>query len=132
MKRTAKIVVCSAVVLLAMPACRTTPTQDGAMAGAAVGAGAGAIIGHQSGKQGEGALIGAGIGAITGALIGDRVDERRDRRTAEPRRVEPAPAPAPAPATTERREEGHYETRVVVSESGERYEERVWVPHNRN
>lgn len=112
-----------AVVALSLPACNTTPTQEGAAAGAALGAGAGAIIGHQSGKQGEGALIGAGVGAISGALIGDRVDDNRQRRQNRDNQTV-------VREVDDRRVEGHYETRVVVTESGERYEERVFVPHN--
>ncbi|MCP4645147.1 MAG: glycine zipper 2TM domain-containing protein [bacterium] len=96
--------------------CRTTTVQQGAVIGGALGAGTGAIIGHQQGKQGEGALIGAGAGALAGALIGDQVDERRPR---------PSSRTVKAPATTMQR--GHYETRIVMSPSGERYEERIWV-----
>jgi len=119
-----------ALVLGGFTGCNTTPTQDGAVAGGMIGAGAGAIIGNQSGKTGEGALIGAGVGALTGALIGDQVDERRDRKAQQqqpaaqqaPPPRQPAPAPPPAQAQT-----GHWETRTVKTESGETYEERVWV-----
>ena len=108
---------------LMLAGCQTTPTQQGALTGAAIGAGAGAIIGNQSdGKSGEGALIGAGVGAITGALIGDRVDENRQRRG---QYNAAQSAPPPAPTTTSR---GHWETRTVRTQSGETYEERVWVP----
>lgn len=107
------IVVIAAALILA--ACNTTPVQDGAIMGGAIGAASGAIIGHQSGKQGEGALIGAGVGALTGALIGDQVDERGyGRQSAAP--------------TSTRVRTGRYETRVVTSETGEKYEERVWAP----
>lgn len=95
--------------------CETTPTQQGALTGAAIGAGAGAIIGNQvDGKSGEGALIGAGLGALSGALIGDRIDENRSRRVYQ----ESPPPPPPR---------GHWETRTRRTESGEIYEERVWV-----
>jgi outer membrane lipoprotein SlyB len=118
-------VLIAALTLPLLPACNTTPTQEGAVAGAALGAGAGAIIGHQQGKQGEGALIGAAAGALAGALIGDQVDERRNSRQAQ--HLEPAqPAPQTGEATVLRK--GHYETRLVKTESGETYEERVWVP----
>ncbi|MBI4556860.1 MAG: glycine zipper 2TM domain-containing protein [Candidatus Hydrogenedentes bacterium] len=99
--------------------CATTPTQKGALFGGLLGSGAGAIIGHQSGKQGEGALIGGAAGALTGALIGDRVDEHRARYH-EGRYSRNNPAPPPTPR-------GHWETRTVTTESGETYEERVWV-----
>lgn len=125
-----------AIALGGFTGCNTTPTQDGAVAGGLIGAGAGAIIGNQShGRSGEGALIGAGVGALTGALIGDQVDERRDRKAqqqqAQPvQQAAPAPqpAPAPAPAQTAQAQSGHWETRTVKTESGETYEERVWVP----
>lgn len=96
--------------------CQTTPTQDGAVVGGALGAGAGAIIGHQQGKQGEGALIGAASGALIGALVGDQVDERRSRQAYAGQQQ------------TSHVVTGHYETRIVRGPSGERYEERVWVP----
>ena len=118
-------VLIAALVMPLLPACNTTPTQEGAVAGAALGAGAGAIIGHQQGKQGEGALIGAAAGALAGALIGDQVDERRSQRqTQQVQQVQAAP---PSSGTTVF-QKGHYETRVVKTESGETYEERVWVP----
>lgn len=110
------------IASMALMGCNTTPTQDGAVVGGALGAGAGAIIGNQSGNSGEGALIGAAAGALAGALVGDQVDERRQRRDAT--YTEPAPVQAP------RVQEGHYETRIVTTSTGERYEERVWVPHN--
>lgn len=104
------------VLAMAVVGCQTTPTQQGAVAGGLLGAGAGAIIGNQvDGKSGEGALIGAGLGALTGALIGDKVDENRSRRTTQQQ-----------PTSTAQR--GHWETRTVITQSGERYEERVWVP----
>ena len=102
-----------AALMMALAGCETTPTQQGAVVGGALGAGAGAIIGHQSGHQGEGALIGAAGGALAGALIGDQVDEKRTRQ--QNRQT----------TTTQR---GHYETRTVTTQSGETYEERVWVP----
>lgn len=106
------------IASLALVGCNTTPTQDGAVVGGALGAGAGAIIGNQSGKSGEGALIGAAAGALAGALVGDQVDERRQRRNTT--------YSQPAPTV----EEGRYVTRIVTTPSGERYEERVWVPNN--
>ena len=115
-----------ALAVAALPACNTTPTQEGAVAGAALGAGAGAIIGHQQGKQGEGALIGAAAGALAGALIGDQVDERRSRQPA-PRAQQPIQV-APQASQPTVLQKGHYETRIVKTESGETYEERVWVP----
>ncbi|HRI88303.1 MAG TPA: glycine zipper domain-containing protein [Candidatus Hydrogenedentes bacterium] len=105
--------------------CATTPAQQGAMTGAIVGAGAGAIIGNQSdGKSGEGALIGAGLGALTGALIGDHVDERRQRGQVS----QPAQRGQYQPSSTSSTS-GHWETRTVRTQSGETYEERVWVQH---
>ncbi|MDZ4861032.1 MAG: glycine zipper domain-containing protein [Candidatus Hydrogenedentes bacterium] len=96
--------------------CATSPTQQGAMTGALVGAGAGAIVGNQSdGKSGEGALIGAGLGALGGALIGDHVDDRRQRTYSAP------------PSGGQYQSSGHWETRTVRTQSGETYEERVWV-----
>ena len=103
---------CTVILVLAV-GCETTPTQEGAVIGGALGAGAGAIIGHQSGHQGEGALIGGAAGALTGALVGDQVDESRKRKQ------------QPAQPSAQR---GHYETRTVTTQSGETYEERVWVP----
>jgi uncharacterized protein YcfJ len=125
MKIFAKAVLPLAVVGLLAVGCQTTPTQQGALTGGALGAGAGAIIGHQSGNQGEGALIGAAAGALMGALIGDRVDEHRYRHN------EPRYGTSNSATTQPRPQEGHYETRVVISPNGERYEERVWVPHTR-
>lgn len=107
-----------AIAALAAAGCNTTPVQDGAVVGGALGAATGAVIGHQQGKQGEGALIGAGVGALLGALAGDQVEQRRPATA--PRVQEPARGHA-APS-------GHYETRVYRAPSGERYEERVWVP----
>ena len=111
------------IVLLALTAtgCASTPVQHGMVKGGALGAGLGAIIGHQSGNQGEGALIGAGIGALTGALI---ADDRQQNRTVVHERVVYRTPPPPPPVR------GHYETRIVRSPTGERYEERVWVPHH--
>ncbi len=117
MKTNIAIFLLAAALLPATVGCNTTPTQDGAVLGGALGAATGAIIGHQSGKQGEGALIGAGTGALAGALIGDQVDERGGIG----RQSVAAPVSQPA--------EGHYETRIVTAPSGEKYEERVWVPH---
>jgi hypothetical protein len=87
-----------------------------------LGAGTGAIIGHQHGKQGEGALIGAAAGALAGALVGDRIDENRDRYNGP--RYGQTQSPPPPPPT----QQGHWETRTIVTQSGETYEERVWVP----
>jgi uncharacterized protein YcfJ len=110
-----------AFTLIVGAGCNTTPVQDGMLLGGALGAGAGAIVGHQSGQQGEGALIGAGVGALAGALVGDQVGRGRTRTVAVASRpVAQAPARSGA---------GHYEIRVVKGVSGERYEERVWVPH---
>jgi len=110
-----------AVILLGVAilgsACNTTPVQEGAVIGGMLGAATGAIVGHQSGKQGEGALIGAGLGALAGALVGDQVAEAgRGTHSTVPSASNPSC--------------GHYETRVLRSPSGERYEERVWVPTN--
>lgn len=110
---------------LAAAGCNTTPVQDGMVTGAALGSAAGAIIGHQSGKQGEGALIGAGAGALLGALAGDQVARERGAYSAAPRR----PKASTLPSNRRPAQAGHYETRVVTGPSGERYEERVWVPH---
>ena len=114
--------------------CQTSPTQDGALIGGAIGAGTGAIVGHQSGKQGEGALIGAAAGALIGALAGDRVDDRRQRRQQQQQPVQQAQA-APAPAAqptvlTAPAPQGRWETRTVTTQSGETYQERVWVPNS--
>lgn len=117
MKFAATTMLVLAVALAA--GCNTTPTQDGAVLGGALGAGLGAIVGNQSGgRTGEGALIGAGVGAIAGALVGDSVDEARQGRQMTPQ--------AQAPAARR----GHYETRIVETPGGERYEERVWIPEN--
>ncbi len=106
------------VATAALAGCNTTPAQDGAVVGGALGAGLGAIIGNQShGRSGEGALIGAGVGALTGALVGDHVDDRRQgtrRVTTVQNHSQP--------------QRGHYETRIVETPSGERYEEKVWIP----
>ncbi len=106
-------VLAGSLALLVLPACNTTPVQDGAVVGGALGAATGAIIGHQSGKQGEGALIGAGVGAITGAIVGDQVGENRRQQ-----------GPVSTPA-----QRGRYENRIVTGPNGEQYEERVWVPY---
>jgi hypothetical protein len=110
--------------------CNTTPVQDGLIAGGAVGAGLGAIAGDTMGKAGEGALIGAGVGAITGALIGDHIE----KSTAPQPIVQAAPLPPPPTVhlpsrSAVRPSSGRYETRTVLSPSGERYEEQVWVPN---
>lgn len=116
-----------AIAGIALAGCQTTPTQDGAIIGGGLGAGLGAIVGNQSGHTGEGALIGAGVGALTGAIVGDAVDEGRKRRATT--YYAPAPAPAPVPVAPSPAVQGHYETRIVQTPNGERYEERVWVPH---
>jgi len=105
-----KLGISLAVLTMALAGC-ATPTQKGALGGGALGAGLGAVIGHQSGHGAEGAAIGAAAGALTGALVGDKV--QKDRNAA----AQPRP------------QEGHYETRIVHGPRGERYEERVWVPH---
>ncbi len=116
----------TALCALGLSACHTTPVQEGAIAGGAVGAGLGAIAGHQVGRTGEGALIGAGAGALTGALIGDHIEKSTAPPPPPPRRrVGPAPPPPPPVL---RSHAGRYEVRTVVSPTGERYEERVWVP----
>lgn len=94
-----------------LPACKTTPTRQGALIGGSIGAVTGAVVGHQQGKGAEGAAIGAAAGGLAGALIGDTVDERRDSK-----------------AQQQQSQTGHYETRTVRTPSGETYEERVWVP----
>ena len=99
-----------------------TSQGTGTLVGGAGGAALGAIIGHQSGHGGEGALIGAAAGAMAGAIVGDQVDD--NRRQDQGSRTQTAPPPA----QTEHRVHGRYETRVVETESGETYEERVWVP----
>ncbi len=107
-----------------------------------MGATIGAIAG---GEAADGALIGAGVGALTGALAGDAIAHGRAHRGRPPRAYDHdryAPAPVyrervivrevPAPPShfsrSYRVEDGHYETRLVRSPSGEYYEERVWVP----
>lgn len=110
----------ASLMLLALVACETTPTQQGAVVGGALGAGAGAIIGNQShGRGGQGALIGGALGALTGALVGDQVDEARHGTTY---------APGPPPPRQAASQSGHYENRTVRTQNGETYEERVWVP----
>ncbi|MBI5094258.1 MAG: glycine zipper 2TM domain-containing protein [Candidatus Hydrogenedentes bacterium] len=99
--------------------CETTRVQNGALIGGALGAGTGAIIGNQSGHAGNGALIGAGAGALAGALIGDQQEKARSQASAPPRTTTRSQDPVVT---------GHYETRRVRNESGETYEERVWVP----
>lgn len=102
-----------------------TPTQRGAVIGGASGAALGAIIGNQSGKRDQGALIGGAAGALTGALIGDAVDERRDKKAQEAQAAGTPPQSTQAGSTPPAR--GHWETRVVRTDSGETYSERVWV-----
>ncbi len=122
------------LAVIALAGCATREATDGAVLGGLLGAGLGAVAGHQSGHQGEGALIGAGTGALIGALAGDSVHRAGDRgyargqderdRQAAPR-TSSAPVSAPPSSTVQY---GHYVTRVVTGASGERYEERVWVP----
>lgn len=118
MQTTIRVITIAAIASLCLLGCATTPTQDGAILGGALGAGLGAIVGHQSGHQGEGALIGAGAGALIGAIIGDSTEPRRNVHTHRP-----------PPHSTATSSGGHYETRVVTTASGERYEERVWVEY---
>lgn len=122
--------------------CAHTPVQRGALGGGFVGAGIGAIVG---GEADDGALIGAGIGALSGALIGDAVAHDRAHRYESYPPPPPPPPPARPPRTVYREtppppapshfsqsyrvEDGHYETRLVRSASGEYYEQRVWVPN---
>ena len=125
---------------IAVTGCATTPhIQEGAVLGGATGAIIGSIIGHHDGNTGEGALIGAGIGALTGAVLAD-AEEQRYRREVEYYRHAPTPLPPPPPRPSthgsvrsykiENRppENGHWETQVIRGETGERYEERVWIP----
>jgi hypothetical protein len=68
---------------------------------------------------------------MAGAIVGDQVDDnRRQRPRSQTQTASPPPQTqtAPPPPQSERRVRGHYETRVVVTESGETYEERVFVP----
>ena len=137
---TLKISTLAAVALVGLGC--ATPAQRGALGGSIVGAGLGAIIGGASGNPGVGAAIGAGVGGVTGALIGDAEDHARYGDSThyhtpsgtyvyrEPT-APPPPPPAAAPShfsTSYRLADGHYETRLVRSPSGEYYEERVWVP----
>jgi outer membrane lipoprotein SlyB len=114
MRKTMRALAFIAIASMGLLGCSTTPTQDGAVLGSVFGAGLGAILGHQSGHQGEGALIGAGAGALIGAIIGDSTEPHHH---AGSRRL-------PPPTRTSI---GHYETRVVTTQSGSKYEERVWV-----
>ncbi|MBW7866560.1 MAG: hypothetical protein GX580_17045 [Candidatus Hydrogenedens sp.] len=115
-----KLMIAGVAALVVFAGCQTTPVQQGAIAGGAVGAGLGAVAGSTMGKTGEGALIGAGAGALTGALLGDHIEKST---TPAPRPVQyVAPGPPPPPPVI-----GHYETRIVTTPTGERYEERVWV-----
>jgi len=109
-------------LLVSFAGCQT-PTQ-GAVTGAVVGAGTGAIIGDNSGKAGEGALIGGALGAVGGAIMGNE-----NQRLNNQRQYAPATTPASRPVSPPPRvQQGHYETRIVTTPSGESYEERVWVP----
>jgi hypothetical protein len=121
--------------------CATTPVERGIVGGGAVGAATGAIIGSASGHAGEGALIGAGVGAVTGALIGDAEQRRRSQYYAPPYPPAPPHGAVVAPPAPPRHgsthsyrvdgsasQRGHWETRVMRGPSGERYEERVWIP----
>ncbi len=121
MKRMFTTMILAAAIMLALSACHTTPVQDGAIIGGALGAGLGAIAGNQVGKTGEGALIGVGAGALTGALLGDHIE-----KSTAPRPVVYQAAPPPPPVV--RSHGGRYETRIVITPNGERYEERVWIP----
>lgn len=114
MRKSMRAIAFIATVSTGLLGCSTTPTQDGAVLGSVFGAGLGAILGHQSGHQGEGALIGAGAGALIGAIIGDSTEPRHN--------VSSRPVSPPTRTST-----GHYETRVVTTQSGSKYEERVWV-----
>lgn len=117
------------VALIATTLSACTTTQKGAALGGALGAGAGAIIGNQSGKEGEGALIGAAGGALAGALIGDQVGQHKAKSGTQQVQAQPKAAPAPSSGTPVlQKSAGHYETRTVTSQSGETYQERVWVP----
>lgn len=123
---------CAALVGVSLfSGCASTHVQRYAVGGAALGSLTGAAIGSYNGNAGEGALIGAGVGALAGALIGD-ADERDARAFAEaypppppPGRVVPATPPPLDPPVSQR---GHWETRLMRGNNGERYEERVWVP----
>jgi hypothetical protein len=129
MKATALRIGLSAAVMLSfMAGCATTAVENGMIQGGLIGAGLGAIAGHQSGQQGEGALIGAAAGAITGGLIGERVGQDRQGAQVSGRAYAPS-VQAPAPVAAAPPADGHYESRIVVSESGEKYEERFWVPN---
>jgi osmotically inducible lipoprotein OsmB len=57
----------TAIAMLALSACGTTP-GDRAVSGGLIGAGGGAAIGSLSGNAGAGAVIGGVAGAATGAL----------------------------------------------------------------
>jgi hypothetical protein len=121
MKRYFSII--TALILMAgFTGCTTTTGQNGGVLGGMMGAGLGAIIGHQSGDAGEGALIGAAAGAIAGGALGDAVHKSRYTNTHEVRYVQ-TPPPPPHPSN------GHWESRMVTSPSGERYEQRIWVYH---
>ena len=109
------------LALLLAQGCATTPSGRGATTGGVLGAGLGAIIGHQSGHQGEGAVIGAVLGAMTGAIAGDQVEKERTRHS----------VPVAVQRSSQPEARGHYEVHVLRSPSGERYEERVWVPDHK-
>lgn len=129
-------------------------TGEGAFVGGALGAGVGALVGSPSGRVAEGALIGAGVGAVSGAIITNSAS--RPRYYASPVYYSPPPPPpvrhvqvvhrpvpvrrvvrvAPMPVRhvtlppVEPRivaPSGYYRVQMVISPSGERYEERVWV-----
>jgi hypothetical protein len=119
MKASLYVLLAGVAAMVMMVGCETTPVQQGALIGGALGAGGGAIIGNNTGGHhgGTGALIGGLGGAAAGALIGDQVGKSRQQAPAAP--------PPPAPSVAQR---GHYENRTVTTQSGETYEERVWVP----
>ncbi len=83
-----KVKVFSAIGLMLLASCATTPNdpnakaKQGAAAGAAVGALAGAIIGYQN-DHGGGALRGALIGAAAGGALGAGVGHYMDLQQAE-------------------------------------------------
>jgi outer membrane protein OmpA-like peptidoglycan-associated protein len=81
-----KIVICTALLALAVSGC-ATKAQTGALVGTGVGAAVGAGLGQAIGRSTSATLIGAAAGAAAGGLAGAAIGNYMDKQEADMRQA---------------------------------------------